>query len=199
MIKVLLLIFEPATTWAKIAQAKRKAVTVLVLYLLPLLALTLAGELAGLIYLGKAGIYLGRPQEISGNLKVSKDLAATYGVAQFVTSLALVAFGAKLMKSLVQTFIKRYTYGQCFTVTAYAFGPLFLLRLCDAAPNMPPWGSFAIGIALTVATLYQGIPLLDPDPPHAFGLYVCSALLLACLGGIARYFTLLVLAQKIHL
>jgi hypothetical protein len=198
MIKVLLLIFEPAMTWAKIAQARRRAGTVLLLYLLPLLLLTLAGELAGLIYLGKSGVYLGQPQEIGGNLKVSKELIVSYGVAQFVLSLALVAVGAMLMKSLVQTFTKRHTYGQCFTVAAYAFGPLFLLRLCDAAPNMPPWASFAIGIVLTVATLYHGIPVLDPDPPHAFGLYLCSALSLACLSAITRYLTLMVLAQKIH-
>jgi hypothetical protein len=200
MIKVLLLVFEPAMTWQKIAQAKWKTISILLFYLLPLLVLTLGGELAGMAHWGKAGEYLGKPQEFGGKLPVSRDLLITYGVGQFVLSLALVAFSAKLMKSLVQTFSARQTYNQCFTVAAYAFGPLFLLRLCDAAPGMNPWATFAVGIVLTVATLYQGIPwVLEPDPPHAFGLYICTSLLLTCLGAVMRYLTLLLLAQSIHL
>ena len=199
MIKVLLLIFEPAMTWAKIAQAKWKTSSVLLLFVLPLLALTLAGELAGLQYFGKAQEYLGKPQELGGKIRVTGDWLITYGVAQFLSSLLLVVLGAQVMKALAHTFNTRQTYAQCFTVTAYAFGPLFLLRLCDILPIMNPWVSFAIGIVLTMGTIYHGVPaVLDPDPPHAFGLFLCSAILLACLGGLGRYLTLLVLAQKIH-
>jgi|HubBroStandDraft_6_1064221.scaffolds.fasta_scaffold289986_2 hypothetical protein len=197
MIKVLQLIFEPTMTWEKIAQAKWRARSVFLLYLLPLLLLTLAAELAGMSRWGKAGEYLGRPTEFGGRLKVSDHILILYGAAQFLASLWLVAYGAVLVRKLTHTFNNRQTYTQCFTVTAYALGPLFLLRLCDAAPSMNPWVSFAIGIVLTVAILYHGIPwVLEPDPPHAFGLYLCSSLLLACLSGIARYLTLLLLAQN---
>jgi hypothetical protein len=200
MIKALLLIFEPVMTWTKIAQAKWKTSSVLLLYLLPLLVLTLAGELAALQYFGKAQEYLGKPQEFGGKLRVTGNWLIAYGGAQFITSLLLVAVSARLMKALVHTFNTRQTYTQCFTVTAYAFGPLFLLRLCDILPAMNPWASFGIGMVLTVATLYHGIPaVLEPDPPHAFGLYLCSLLLLACLGALGRYLTLLVLAQKIQM
>ena len=201
MIKALLLIFEPVMTWGRIAQARWKASSVLLLYLLPLLVLTLAGELAGLHYFGKAQEYLGKPQEFGGGkLRVTGDWLIAYGVAQFLSSLLLVALSAKMMKSLAQTFHSRQTYTQCFTVAAYAFGPFFLLRLCDILPSMNPWATYAVGIVLTVATLYHGIPcVLEPDPPHAFGLYLSNVLLLASLGAVGRYLTLLVLAQKIQL
>jgi hypothetical protein len=199
MIKVLLLIFEPVMTWGKIAQAKWKALTVLTLFLIPLLALTLAGELCGLWRWGKAGEYLGAPSEVGGRVRVSQQLLISYGVAQFLASVLMVAIGAGLMKSFARTFCSRHTYTQCFTVTAYSFGPLFLARLCDALPAMNPWATFGIGIAFTIAILYRGIPwVLDPDPPHAFGLYLCSVLILGCLGALMRYLTLLVLAQKVH-
>lgn len=200
MIKALMLIFEPGITWERIALARWKIGTVLALYLVPLLALTLAGELAGLARWGKAGAYLGKPAEFTGTLQVSQNLLIIYGTAQLVSSLVMVVAGAVVMKSIARTFSSRHTFTQCFTATAHAFGPLFLLRLCDALPAMNPWASFGIGIALTLATLYHGIPwVLDPDPPHAFGLFLCSALMLACLAGLMRFVTLLVLAQKIHI
>jgi hypothetical protein len=197
MIKVLMLIFEPGITWERISQAKRNLASVLAFFLVPLLALTLGGELAGLAHWGKAGIYLGKPQEFTGRVRLSHDLLIVYGAAQLAATFFMVFLGAALMKSIARTFCGRHTYTQCFTATAYAFGPLFLLRLCDALPGMQPWASFGIGMVLTVATLYHGIPwVLDPDPPHAFGLYLCSALMLGCLGALMRYLTLLVLAQK---
>jgi len=199
MIKVLFLIFEPVKTWSRIAEAKAKAIWVLFLFLLPLLALTLAGELWGIWHWGKAPGYLGKPAEIVGEpVKLGQDLLIHYGIAQFVSSLVLVVLSAAIMKSFARTFVSRHTYNECFAVTAYAFGPLFLLRLCDALPNMNPWASFAIGIFFTSATLYHGIPVLDPDPPHAFGLYVSSLLLLVSLSALVRFLTLLILAQKIH-
>jgi len=200
MIKALLLIFEPVMTWAKIAQVKWKTSSVLLFYVLPLLALTLAGELASLQHFGKAQEYLGKPQEFGGKLRVTGNWLIAYGTAQFLSSLVLVALSARMMKALASTFNSRQTYTQCFTVTAYAFGPFFLLRLCDILPAMNPWASYAIGIVLTVATLYHGIPVvLEPDPPHTFGLYLCSAFLLASLSALGRYLTLLVLANKIQL
>ena len=199
MIKALLLVFEPVMTWDNIARAKRSAKWVLLVYLIPLILVTLAAELAGLVYFGKASVYLGKPQEFGGRLKLSQTLLITYGTAQLLASFLQVGLGARIVRGMAQTFHSRNTYGQCFALTAYAYSPLFLLRLLDAFPDMYPWASFGIGIVLTIATLYHGVPrVLEPDPPDAFGLYICSMLLLACLAGVLRYFTLLVLAGKIH-
>ncbi len=200
MIKAILLVFEPVMTWENIARSKRTAKWVLLFYLAPLIVLTLAGELWGLNYFGKAGSYLGQPQEFVRRIRVSNELLMIYGAVQFVSSFLLVALGARVMQGIAQTFHTRHTFSQCFVVTAYAYGPLFLLRLLDAFPNMHPWASYGIGIVLTVATLYHGLPrVLEPDPPTAFGLYICSMFMLACLAAVFRYLTLLVLSGKIHL
>jgi hypothetical protein len=45
--------------------------------------------------------------------------------------------------------------------------------------------------------LYQGVPrVMLPDPPHAFGLYFVSAMLLAIVAGLARFVTAWYLAGK---
>jgi hypothetical protein len=200
MIKAILLVFEPVMTWDNIAKAKRPATWVLLFYLLPLVLLSLAGELWGLHYFGKAGIYLGEPQEFARRVPVHKNVLLMYGLVQLVSTFVLVGLGARVMQGIAQTFHTRHTFGQCFVVTAYAYGPLFLLRLLDAFPNMHPWATYGIGIVLTIATLYHGVPrVLEPDPPNAFGLYVCSMFMLACLAALIRFLTLLILAGKIHL
>lgn len=199
MIKAILLVFEPVMTWENIARAKRPATWVLLFYLTPLVLLTLAGELWGLNYFGKAASYLGEPQEFVRRIKISHQLLISYGVAQLASTFLLVILGARVMQGIAQTFHTRHTFSQCFVVTAYAYGPLFLLRLLDALPNMQPWASYGIGIVLTIATLYHGLPrVLEPDPPNAFGLYLFSMIMLACLAALIRYLTLLVLAGKFH-
>ena len=43
-------------------------------------------------------------------------------------------------------------------------------------------------MVLSVAALYHGIPrVMEPDPPHAFGLYLTSSLLLALASGLADF------------
>ena len=67
---------------------------------------------------------------------------------------------------------------------------MFVLRLLDAFPSMNAWATYTIGIILSIAVMYQGIPrVMEPDPPHAFGLYITSGLLLAMVGGLGRFVT----------
>jgi len=62
--------------------------------------------------------------------------------------------------------------------------------LLDAFSGVPPWVSWSIGIILSIGVLYQGVPrMLEPDPPHAFGLYLMSGLLLLLITGMARFVT----------
>jgi hypothetical protein len=193
MIKVLLLIFSPADTWEAIAKGRRNIGFVVMFFLLPVLAVSVGGEALGLLHYPRAQSY-GEPE------KVSHRIAAVYGAAQFVTSLLVVFLAANLVKAIAGTFHGRHTFTQSFKVVAYTLGPLFLLRLLDAFAVVNPWVSFAIGMVLSLSTLYYGIPrVLDPDPPNAFGLYLTSVVLLTMLSGLARFFTLLVLAGKIKL
>jgi hypothetical protein len=49
-----------------------------------------------------------------------------------------------------------------------------------------------------VGILYQGVPrVMLPDPPHAFGLYLVSAILLVLTTGLARLITAWYLQGKI--
>jgi len=57
--------------------------------------------------------------------------------------------------------------------------------------------SWAIGIMLSVGVLYQGVPrTMEPDPAHAFGLYLMTALLVVLISGLVRFATAAYLQGK---
>jgi hypothetical protein len=60
------------------------------------------------------------------------------------------------------------------------------------------WTTWGVGIVLTFAVLYMGIPkVMLPDPPHAFGLYLTSCVFLLMLSGLIRFLTYSYLAGKL--
>jgi hypothetical protein len=191
MIKAILLVIEPVMTWERIALNQKSLRQMLLLFLVPLLLLSVSCEVAGLVHWG-------RNHELGQTVKMPLEKAALYGACEFLLSLAVVFIGAKTMKSIGDTFHTRHTYGQCFMVVAYTLSPLFLVRVLDAYPGMNAWASFGIGMALSAGTLYHGVPrVLQPDPPNAFGLYLSSALILTGVAGLAQFLALLVLEGKI--
>jgi hypothetical protein len=184
MIKALLLILNPMPTWEGIVRARRSLFFVLVVYLLPLLLLASVAEGYGLVHWGKWQGEIGRIK------KFPIREAAVMEAAEFLLALVMVFVGAGLVKSIGETFHGRHTYPQAFTAVAYGLSPLFLLRLLDAFSWMSPWVSWSIGIILSIAVLYNGLPqMMEPDPPHAFGLFFISALLLALVTGLVRLVT----------
>ena len=191
MIKALLLIFEPNATWEGILRARRSLGFIVALYLLPLLLITSAAEGYGLVHWGKWQGEIGRLKTFSLREAVLVE------VAQILLSLGVVFVSAHLIKSMGETFHGRHTYTQALTAVAYSLGPLFLLRLLDAFAGISPWVAWAIGICLTVAALYQGVPRsMDPDPSHAFGLFLMSALLVVLVSGLVRFATAAYLQGK---
>jgi hypothetical protein len=207
VIKALQLIFIPTAGWERIVLDQRKLASILVWYLIPMLLLPAAAEGLGMVYWGKAQsattvvrkplaqslglVYWGRAEGQHSRLKkfpVSQTLS--YEALQFVASLGLVFLAAGLFKSLGDTFHGRHTFQQTFTVAAYGLGPLFLLRLLDAHPIMPLWLTWTVGIFLSLGAIYTGLPIvMRPDPAHAFGLYLISALLLFLISGLMRFVT----------
>ena len=182
MIKALLLIFDPIATWEEIRRARRGTVFVLTGYLLPLLVLVSAVTGYGLVHWGKWQSDVGRLK----NFTLGE--AVVVEVAQFLASLGVVFIGAKLLKSLGETFHGRHTYQQTISTVAYGLSPLFLVRLLDMFPGVPWWVSWAIGIILSIAVLYHGVPrMMEPDPSHAFGLYLMGMLLLVLVTALARF------------
>jgi hypothetical protein len=182
MITALLLIFAPGATWERIFRARRSLVFVLSGYLLPLLAFTLACEGYGLIHWG-------RWQEDVARLKrFSVGETVLFQGAQALIWLLVVCLGAVMLKSLCETFHRRHAYAQAFSTVAYGLGPLFLFHLLTAFATLSPWVGWGIGMIFSIGVLYQGVPrMMEPDPPHAIGLYFMTSLLLLFISGLVTY------------
>jgi hypothetical protein len=184
MIKVFFLIFEPAVAWEKVAQAKRGYSFIFATYLFPFILLVTAVEGRGLEHWGKW-----QPK-----FQIIKTFSAhevfAYEIIHFSLLLATIFVCALLILQVSQTFHERNNYLQAFTLSAYAFSPVLLLQLLDVAPGMNPFATWAVGIALTIWILYQGIPrVLQPDPTHAFGLYLSAIFVVLLTSGLARLIT----------
>jgi hypothetical protein len=183
MIRALLLIVDPIATWGRIVRARRGVGFILVVYVLPLLVLSSVAEAYGLLTWGKMQVLAPRLKHFT------PAETALYEMFQFALSVGIIFLGAKLVKSLGETFHGRHTFQQTFTLVAYGLSPLFLLRLLDAFRGMSPWVTWLIGIALAIGVLYHGVPpVMEPDPPQAFGLYVMTSVLLFLITGLARFF-----------
>ena|SRR5436190_813440 len=194
MIRALLLIFDPTATWERIFRAHRSLVFIFLLYLCPFLLLDAVAEGYGLVHTGKErGI-------LKQDYKFPVGEAVIFETAQFLISIGMVFLGAKLVKSIGETFHGRHTMTQAFISVAYGLAPLFLLRLCDGLGSdlvWVPWVTWSVGILLAIGVLYHGVPrMMEPDPSHAFGLFLMSALLLMLITGLLRYVTISYLQGK---
>jgi uncharacterized membrane protein YecN with MAPEG domain len=184
MLNALLLIFAPGKTWERIADARRGIFYILVTYLLPIMLLTSFGEGYGLMHWGK---WQGEPVHIH---KLSLGESIVFEAGQFLATLLIIAINTVLAKSIGSTFHGRHTLAQGFTAISYGLAPLFLCRLLNAFSDVNPWLSWAIGILLSIALLYHGVPLaMDPDPAHAFGLYMITSLMLLMTTGMLELIT----------
>ena len=185
MIKVFFLLFEPAVAWDKIAQARRGFGYILATCVLPMLVLV------GLI--NGWGLHTwGKWQPRFEKTKDFNDLPTVVGfeTIDVLLMLAAIFVSALLILRIAQTFHGRHTYLQAFTVAAYGLSPMFLVRLLDAAPAISPWATWGVGVAFSVWILYQGMPrVIQPDPTHAFGLYLCTAIVIILVTATARVFT----------
>jgi hypothetical protein len=191
MIKALLLLFAPASTWDSIARAKRGVAYVLLTCVLPLLILSSAVEAYGLHHWGK---WQGAVPHLK-TLSVSE--AIVFEAGQFVFTLLLIVINAVLLRSVGGTFHGRHTFAQAFTTVGYGLSPLFLARLLNAFSDVPPWLSWAVGIIVVMGILYHGVPkVMEPDPAHAFGLYLMSVLLLLLTTGLLALVTACFLMGK---
>jgi hypothetical protein len=190
MIKAFLLLLEPVQSWDVVARSQRGLAFLFVTFLLPMVLLSAFAEGFGLVHWGKyradAGVQLAK--------KFTPSEAVVYETAQAVLYVSVVFIASRILKSLGETFHGRHTHTQSFKTIAYGLSPLFVMRLFDMFPSVSPWMSWwatwSVGVVLCVVILYQGLPrVMMPDPPHAFGLYLMTSLLIVLITGMVRGIT----------
>ncbi|MBI5384647.1 MAG: YIP1 family protein [Verrucomicrobia bacterium] len=188
MIRALLLIFDGAASWEKIAKAQRGFLFILCLHLLPLMVLTLGVEAYALTRLGEG-------RTITGKLIIVQPQAAlTYAGVSAALILAVVVSAARILQRVGRSFHNSLSYLQCLRVIGYGVSPLLLAHLLDALPSINTWVCFGLGIALTIVVLYLGVPhVLRPDPAKAMGIYLLGAVVLLVLSGLAHFLAVQIL------
>src|SRR5947199_5852449 len=164
MIKALMLIFDPAGTWEKIESAPKNGVRIFFLFVLPGMLISGAVEGWELLHFG-----LDRTRLTSDlparHVKVSPELALRYEAAQLAFGLVIVLGGALLFRKIGEGFHRRHSYTETFITLAYSVSPLFIFRIFDAVPQINTWICWGVGITLSIAVLYRGIPrIMKPDP-----------------------------------
>lgn len=183
---------EPVPSWDRIALARHSLGRILATYLLPLLLIVGFAEGFALVQWGKWQPNIGRIR----NFTTAE--ATVYEVLELLLKLGIIFVSARFVEMVGETFHGRHTYTQAFTVVAYGLGPLFLFHLLDMFPHMNPWISWLLGMVFCTMVLYHGVPrVMLPDPPHAFGLYLISVILLAMTTGLTRFVTAWYLQGKI--
>lgn len=192
MFLVILMIFDPAGGWGRAAESARSTARVLLLHLLPLLLLGCVAEGYGMMNWGK------RVSQYGTMKKFTLAEVLPYQACQFGVALAVVLLGAVVLRGLANTFHTRQQFTQALAVSVFGLGPVFLLRVCDALPAIPPLVPWIIGAVLTMAILYQGVPrVMHLDPSHALGVYMSSMMVLLLASGIGRLLVVYFLQEKI--
>jgi hypothetical protein len=192
MITALQLIFSPFETWEKITTAQRGFLWTFFVYLLPLLIVALGLEAFLLTRLGeKRGMF-------GFLIKVPVELAVRYAAAYLGLLLAAVFISTKFLAMASEGFNARTTHLQSFVLMAYGYGPVILARILDGLPQLNTWLCWAIGVAISVSVLYQGIGMvLRPDQTKGFGLYLMSILTVILMSALAHFCALAVLHGKV--
>ena len=184
ILKPFLLVFAPAPAWEREYRAQRGVAFNLFLFLLPLL---LISSLLEVRRLAQWGILRG---EFAHRKLFSLNEAIVFEAINFLLSLFVVIVTAQMIKAVGETFHGRHTFTQAFATVTYALSPFFLMRLLDGIKDFPLWLSWGIGILIAIRVLYSGVPrMMQPDPAHAFGLFIMSCFLVLLTTGLAELLT----------
>lgn len=173
---------RPVATWTGIAEAGRGVMGVLLLFLLPLVATTSALEGYSL---ARSGKFMTDPIRQLKTYTVQE--AVVFEVFHSALLIAIIFIVAGAVRAFSRTFHRRNNFKQAFTAIAYGFAPLLTLRLLDMIPWLNGWVGWLAGLALTLAVLYHGLPcILQPDPPHAIGLFFNACMITIVATGLLR-------------
>lgn len=174
-------LIHPSKAWEQIAAAKRGFAWALLMVLLPWILLSTGLEYAGLQHWGERSTGFG---SIS---RLSQHQLLTHAAYQAASGFLLGFLGSLLIFWIARGLHDAKRYGDCFLVTSYALGAVFLCRVLDGLPVLPTWLCMAAGIVACIFVLYNGIGLvLRPSHSSGFALYLVSGLLMAILIGLVH-------------
>jgi len=183
ILKPFLLVFAPTPSWEREFRAQRGVAFNLFLFLLPLLVISSILEAHRLVQWGIL-------REFAHRKSFSLNEAILFEAINFLLSLLVVIVSAQMIKAVGETFHGRHTFTQAFATVTFALSPFFLMRLIDGFKDVPPWLSWGIGILIAMRVLYSGVPrMMQPDPAHAFGLFIMSCFLILLTTGLAELLT----------
>jgi len=192
MIDALLLLFKPGATWERISSAQRGFLRILFTYLLPAMILSSFVEGFGLVHWGKWQGEVPHPKHWKAAEMV------VFEAGQLLALLLIIVVNGAVVKSVCETFQPRHTFLQAFTVVSYGLFPFFLARMLNAFSEITPWVSWLVGILLSIAMLYHGVPrVMLPDPAHAFGVFMTTSLLLLLSTGLLEFLVAFFLQGKL--
>ncbi len=192
MLRALTLLFSPGKTWERMALKPPNALTVVIISLLPLMAVTLAAEGYGLWKFGEVLNGIGKPLPLPRERIIRYE--AFYGVASFIVILA----GTSLTKSVADSFGTIAPFAKTLVLMSCGFMPVFLMRVPDGIPQINTWICWAVGAALTARILYHGVALwLKPEQTKGFGLFLVSVVYTFVLSGLVHFAAIQVLHGKL--
>ncbi len=181
---VFFFLFAPGQAWDRVVRNGRGLFSIMFLQVLPLI-------LAGAFLEGWGLVHWGKWQPKFEVVRLfPADQMVPYEICQSLVLLLTILLSALLVLQVSQTFHERNRFVEAFRLTAYAFGPILWMHFLDAFPGMSPWATWLLGILLSTWILYQGIPrVLQPDPTHAFGLYLSTVFIFLLATGLERAIT----------
>jgi hypothetical protein len=194
MLRVFFLLFEPAESWLKIAQARRGYAFILALHLLPFIAAVTAAEGWGLMHWGRW-----QPRMEKIHVFPDAQIVWHFEILQAAFFLLVVLVSSLLLFIASETFHGKKSFLSAFTVMAYGISPLLLSQFLNLIPALNLFVGWGIGITLTVWVMYSGVPrVMQSLPVHAFGVYLSAAAIVVLLSGLARAFTAMFLTGQIN-
>jgi hypothetical protein len=114
-----------------------------------------------------------------------------------VASLLVIFLGAALLKNMGTGFNLRVSYATCFVLFAFAYTPIFLVRLLDAVPAINTWICWAVGVALSMRILYHGVAWwLKPEQTKGFGLLIMCFIYVVVLSALVHFAAVQVLKGR---
>jgi hypothetical protein len=191
MLRSLKLIFLSDKEWEKMSLNPPHPAVVFFVSLFPLILAMFAIEAWGLNHFGETH------GELGTRMRLPQERIIKYVIFYGLAAISVILLGAALLRNVAPSFNLYSTFGTCFTLMAYGYSPILLLRGLDAFPQIETWICWIIGAMLSLRVLYHGVAhWLKPEQTKGLGVFLISVIYLVVLGGLVHFASIQVLHGK---